>query len=228
MISIILFIITLDVMAIVLAKITYQTSQRSYEANEKLRQQYEINQELTKKLEYEANYDLLTQMYNRRGFNGYLKHLTTVSSNKRAITTVIIDIDYFKQYNDFYGHAKGDTVLKLVASAIIKVSDTFGFIPARWGGEEFIAVGQLDKEEDIYAFGQQLIEEVAQLKLSHIQSDIASNVTVSLGSATVCCEEDYTISASFELADQALYQAKGEGRNRHIHIAEKKEKNCIL
>ena len=216
-VSMILYIVTLDAMAIVLSQITYQTSKRSYEANEKLRQQYEINETLTKKLEYEASYDLLTQMYNRRGFHHYMERLKEISSKKTAITWVIIDIDYFKQYNDYYGHAKGDTVLKSVSSAIVKVSDECGLIPARWGGEEFIAVGQIGDEQEVHHFGQRVMEEVTSLNIPHVQSEIADCVTVSIGSAKVYCDEAFDMAISFELADQALYEAKQMGRNRHIH-----------
>lgn len=218
-----LFLISLDVMTIVLAMMTYQTSKRSYDANTKLRQQYEINEELTKKLQFEAHYDVLTHMFNRRGFNQYIEKMSQFKTSRHTVAMVLIDIDYFKQYNDFYGHAKGDIVIKQVATVIMKVADEYGFITARWGGEEFIAIAQCDNEEEVKAFCAQLMEEVNHLRLPHSQSDVADYLTISVGSTIIHCNAVDNMKLAFDRADEALYIAKRRGRHQHYHLAKQHE-----
>ncbi|MDC7124681.1 MAG: diguanylate cyclase [Spirochaetales bacterium] len=166
-----------------------------------------------KQLELLSNMDALTGVYNRRFFNEILEKDWSRSIRENApISLFIIDIDYFKKYNDTYGHTAGDKALKKVAQAasgtIKRNIDTF----ARYGGEEFSAILPGTECSAAVSLAEEMIEAVRILKIPHTAS--ATNfVTISLGCATYYNFKEYTVMDLVNTADSALYEAKESGRN---------------
>lgn len=176
-----------------------------------------INQDITdrKKIEEISITDALTKIYNRRYFNEiFPRILNGVRRNNDKICFLILDIDYFKQYNDTYGHQKGDEVLIKVASVIkhfARRADDYAF---RLGGEEFGIIFKAEDETKSISFANSLLKEIEELKIEHKGSKVSSVVTASLGLMCTC---PHNIKDEVELyreADKLLYTAKKEGRNR--------------
>ena len=163
--------------------------------------------------------DGLTGIANRRHFDEVLtKELKRAMRSGTSVSLVMCDIDFFKPYNDNYGHQAGDDCLKYVARTMAKVSKRPGDLVARYGGEEF---GVILPETDLA--GVQVIAEavraaVDQLNLSHNYSLATDHVTISCGVATVSpsIDDDITVMAKqlIKTADKGLYQAKDQGRNQ--------------
>jgi diguanylate cyclase (GGDEF)-like protein len=159
----------------------------------------------------------LTGLFNRRQFNHIFPlELTRAEREKKIFALMIIDVDYFKPYNDNYGHQQGDNVLQQVASALkdsLQRASDFAF---RIGGEEFGVVVTADNSEQAYAVAEKLRRAVEQLKLAHEHNPASNCVTVSIGLKTHDPGEDQPAETDmlYRLADDALYQAKENGRNQ--------------
>lgn len=174
--------------------------------------------ELQLQLEHQAYYDELTQIYNRRAFFQQCEHDYAIAAeDATAFTVILIDIDYFKEVNDTYGHLIGDEVIVHVVNAC-KMQLTDDVIFARYGGEEFaIALNGYSQLDGLvlanklctYVESQQCITEEGIL-----------NVTISLGVAEASHESVETLHQLLNKADQALYAAKKAGRNRTIAYEE--------
>lgn len=159
--------------------------------------------------------DGLTGLYNRRYFDDiFSKFINTAKRNNDRICLYMIDVDYFKHYNDTYGHQAGDTVLIRVAKTIqssLKRSDDFCF---RLGGEEFGVLVRVTDETTICDFGDQLRSMVEALKLLHMRNEVSEFVTISIGQY---CDQGSNIKSEAEFyksADDLLYKAKEAGRNQ--------------
>lgn len=166
-----------------------------------------------KELEKLANYDGLTQIFNRRGFDETLtRYWKQAEREKSELALILIDVDHFKLYNDHYGHLKGDDCLKEVASALESSLMRPIDLAARYGGEEFaILLPKTDKEGAQYV-ASRLLESVAKLQIPHEKSLSASTVSVSMGIS--CNRDSENIEALITHADEALYQSKEGGRNQ--------------
>lgn len=169
-------------------------------------------------LENQATVDGLTGCINRRGMESRLNHLFhqlkqgTLDAPER-LTLLLFDIDFFKQYNDTYGHPAGDECLKKISHAPLSMVQADTDFVARYGGEEFVIVLTDSSFNDALVFAERMRNRVEQLGLPHSGSRISQVVTISVG---VACS-DHSASNGAELlkqADEALYQAKGAGRNR--------------
>jgi diguanylate cyclase (GGDEF)-like protein len=125
---------------------------------------------------------------------------------------MLIDLDKFKTYNDTYGHLQGDIALQTVANAFNDVIKRRGDYVARWGGEEFIAVLPNTDTKGAYEIAEQLRKHVEEIKIPC--KDEFTNMTVSIGVNTLEPGQSATIAEFITGADQALYKAKDEGRNR--------------
>jgi diguanylate cyclase (GGDEF)-like protein/PAS domain S-box-containing protein len=174
-----------------------------------------------KKLEKTIYIDELTGIYNRRFFN--LKLSEECKSNgqtRKPLSLLAIDIDYFKKYNDTYGHQKGDEGLTLVAQALKSSIRETDFV-CRIGGEEFCVILPNTREEIAISIAEQLCKKVAGLKIIHRKSNINNYVTISIGVSTVLAEGFTQIDQNeiFSLADQALYKAKECGRNQVYNLS---------
>lgn len=170
-------------------------------------------QESNQKLQELATIDPLTQVYNRLYFDDFLDKSWRILSRDRApLSIILIDIDFFKQYNDTYGHQKGDECLVAVASALnqalVRSSDCF----ARYGGEEFIAVVCQNLPEAMEA-ANKLKDAVSSLQIPHEKSD-KGYVSISLGVSSVIPSQSHTPAQIINQADEALYKSKKNGRNQ--------------
>ncbi|MFJ5715110.1 diguanylate cyclase domain-containing protein [Neobacillus sp. NPDC093127] len=177
------------------------TEQKLQEANE-----------LLNRLSY---MDGLTGISNRRYFDETLANewINSISSNS-PITLIMFDIDYFKKYNDTYGHLTGDFCLQSIAGAIkSKISDNSDNTFCRYGGEEFALILPSTKTKDGMKVAQHIQETIQSLRIPHSSSEIADIVTLSIGLATIVPTSSATPQALIKMADSALYLSKSNGRN---------------
>ena len=171
-------------------------------------------EELNKKLSEAANMDGLTHIANRRSFDTrYQQEWSRHKRNNMSLSLVIIDIDFFKKYNDYYGHSVGDDCLIKVASAIKSAVKRPVDLAARYGGEEFVLLLPETPLEGALFVAQRTAEIIAELKLAHHESEVSDYVTISQGVASVVPDEDLDPVNLINLADKALYSAKESGRN---------------
>jgi diguanylate cyclase (GGDEF)-like protein len=160
--------------------------------------------------------DALTSLFNRRGFEEQLAACWSQARGEHlSLSLLLLDIDYFKRYNDHYGHPGGDQCLRRVAGAVRSALRFPDDIAARYGGEEFAVI--LPKTDEAMALGiaERVRQSVLSIDVLHERSEVAKIVTVSIGAATV--RPDNTRMTAEQLigaADQALYEAKQKGRNR--------------
>ncbi len=172
-------------------------------------------EELNRKLSEAANIDGLTQIANRRSFDTQLlKEWSRLKRSQNCLSLVLIDIDYFKKYNDHYGHSAGDDCLKQVASALKSAVLRPVDLAARYGGEEFVLLLPETPLEGALAVAQRAAAAVAELKRPHHKSEVSDYVTISQGAACIVPGEDLEPIALINLADKALYMSKEQGRNR--------------
>lgn len=161
--------------------------------------------------------DALTGIANRRKLDQYFQEkwymLATI---EEPISLILIDIDYFKLYNDHYGHLEGDVALQKVAQLIAKsiVKDT-GLV-ARYGGEEFAVVLPQYPIDAAFEMAQQIRSHIEQAAILHENSPIKEIISVSCGVASLIPTEDNHVTTLIEYADQALYDAKNHGRDRAV------------
>jgi diguanylate cyclase (GGDEF)-like protein len=180
------------------------------EANYKL-------QEANNKLELTSNIDSLTQIANRRCFNDYLLTLWKhYQREQKTISLILIDIDYFKLYNDVYGHQGGDDCLIRVAQAIAKVPQRGVDLVARYGGEEFAAILPNTSFEGALILAESIKQAITELAIPHQSSLVSDRVTLSMGVASLITTSELSSEDLIFCADQALYAAKNQGRNRAI------------
>jgi diguanylate cyclase (GGDEF)-like protein len=175
--------------------------------------------ELNQKLEKISNTDSLTNIMNRRGFEDYGKKLWLASRRKsHAMSVLMIDIDYFKKYNDNYGHQKGDESLREVARAISEALVRPLDVVARVGGEEFSVLLADTDEAGANVVAQRILASVQALELEHSVSPVSACMSVSVGVASVNDTKKYEMYELLGVADKALYQSKGNGRNTSSSI----------
>ncbi len=162
-----------------------------------------------------ATRDALTGISNRRFFDEYLgKEWKRAKRDKYPFSLVMIDLDFFKSYNDTYGHQKGDICLKKVASAIDEAMKRPADLAARYGGEEFALVLPETSSEGAKGLAEKLRKSIYDLNLEHKNNPIESRVTVSMGVATLKVDKNSNFNDLILKADKALYAAKNDGRNR--------------
>ena len=168
--------------------------------------------------------DALTGIANRRAFDDYYSQALNVASRQRwPLSVLLIDVDYFKQYNDNYGHSQGDICLKQVATLIKQQMPRKTDILARYGGEEFAVLLPDTDEQGAIKVAEHILDTFKTAQLPHDFSGVADHVTVSIG-ISVGQQQDGTINLpSVEAADRALYKAKRTGRNRWVNDAAENE-----
>lgn len=193
---------------------------RTETLNEKNRELERLTHELKEKneqLNVLANRDPLTDLYNRRQFFNLAEILFKNAERTRVpVTVIMIDIDYFKKFNDTYGHQVGDECLKKVALVINNFFKRENDITGRYGGEEFIGMLIDVDEENAIRIANELCNAVLQLALPNSNSDSNDYVTISVGLTTSIPDIDRELSYFIRLADKALYEAKLQGRNRVV------------
>ncbi|MBD2565466.1 diguanylate cyclase [Nostoc linckia FACHB-391] len=166
-------------------------------------------------LENIAMVDQLTQIANRRYFDRTLdctwQHLL---QKQGCLSILLCDIDYFKQYNDTYGHAAGDDCLRLVAQAFQQTVKRSTDLAARYGGEEFVVILPNTDSDGAFQVAQEIHQAIQQLNISHTASAVKPHITLSIGIATMIPTSDIVSLDLIKAADRALYQAKTQGRDR--------------
>ncbi len=169
------------------------------------------NQELEKM----ATHDALTNLYNRRYFDSHFERLVGFHSrHKLALSVCFIDVDYFKQYNDLYGHIAGDATLKKIANLLMTRFSRAEDVPARYGGDEFVVVSACESEANLAEqHFNQLRDGIQNLALPHEASACSEIVTISVGLYVGIPEMDSSPQTLLKRADRALYKAKKLGRN---------------
>ncbi len=173
-----------------------------------------------------AEVDSLTNLYNRRYFEMRLEN--TINHNKRVpvqVALCILDVDFFKKYNDHYGHYLGDMVLVQVAELLRKHVKRKTDYVVRLGGEEFAIVLEHINEEDAKRFFENIVKDFNTLQLTHEKSEVAGYLTVSMGMAML--RKDDKLENLYKRADFSLYAAKNQGRNRLVYLKEEEEKSEI-
>ncbi len=178
------------------------------------------NQELqfaNEQLETMTLEDSLTGLNNRRYFEMKLEsEWRRAVRDQSALSLMVIDIDYFKLYNDTYGHAEGDNCLKHVASVLKSTLHRPADLIARIGGEEFVVLLPGVVEEGATALAQQMQMQLKRAQLTHATSPLDDNVTISIGVVSVVPSDQVTPLGLFKAADKALYSAKARGRNQLV------------
>lgn len=166
-------------------------------------------------LQHLAAVDSLTQVANRRRFDEYLEQEWYRSARQgQPLSLILCDVDYFKQFNDCYGHPKGDDCLIQIAQTMSHVLKRSTDLIARYGGEEFGVILPNVFSEGAIAVAHMIQAAIQQLQIPHRESQISDVVTVSLGIATLIPLSDQSFNTLIGLADQALYEAKARGRDR--------------
>lgn len=159
--------------------------------------------------------DGLTQIPNRRKFDDYFELMWDFSLREnREVSVIMMDIDYFKLFNDTYGHQVGDECLKKIAKQLQKTITRKTDFVGRYGGEEFVCALPNTNLEDAFMVAEKMRQAIVELKIPHEGSKILNIVTISLGIATTTPQEGEKRSSIIEKADKALYHSKELGRNR--------------
>lgn len=172
-------------------------------------------------LESKVKIDGLTKLFNRSYFVNLVNNLHH-NHNVKKLGIILIDVDYFKQYNDCYGHPQGDKVLKSVAQCLDINSDSRIFV-ARYGGDEFICVCVNMDDDEIEYYLSKVKEDLNQMHIEHKTSKAADIVSISAGYANVKNDMYFQLDVAVNVADSALYQVKENGRN---HFSRFTQKNC--
>lgn len=165
-------------------------------------------------LEKLSMYDGLTNIKNRRYFDEtFEKTFSEIKRDKKSLAVLMIDIDFFKPYNDNYGHGQGDETLRKVAKALEKTIKRASDFVARYGGEEFVILLKDIKKDGVEAVANNLLNAVRELKITHEFSKIENYVTISIGASFYNSNSDITKLELLLKADETLYSVKNSGRN---------------
>lgn len=184
----------------------------------KLQQQLEkMNSELTRsndELQRLSTLDGLTGVANRRQFDKTLqREWQRATRTGSPMSLIFADIDFFKRYNDHYGHQVGDDCLQQVAAALQQTVHRPADLVSRYGGEEFVIVLPETADEGALAVAEKVLSRVASLRIPHAASPVADRLTISVGVATLNPGPEQPPEQLIADADQALYRAKARGRN---------------
>jgi len=192
-----------------LHQLTQELEQRVAERTQALEQAHAEMERL-------AMRDSLTQLFNRRYLDQALaREWGRARRHSEPLAALMFDVDFFKQYNDCYGHPMGDRCLQSIAALLCEHARRSADIVARYGGEEFFVIVQDDAEQAL-TLAEQLRAAVAALAIEHRDSTVAEHVTVSIGVATLTPDSTNQPEDLLSQADTGLYQAKQQGRNRVV------------
>lgn len=174
---------------------------------------YDYTANKLKELEFSEK-DELTNLYNRRKMNSYIEEeLLSGRDSIHSLGILMLDVDYFKKYNDTYGHMQGDSALQAIGTVLNDVSKEHSAFAARYGGEEFIVIIPNTNHEQVSRIALEIKQGIDKLKIPHKTSKISDVLTVSIG-------QHYSTGSQIDIyglikkADEALYEAKIRGRNQ--------------
>jgi diguanylate cyclase (GGDEF)-like protein len=171
--------------------------------------------DLNHRLEALSNTDGLLEIANRRHFDAKLdEEWRRAHRQQQPLSLLMIDVDYFKRYNDRYGHQAGDRCLQSVAMASLAALRRPGDLLARYGGEELAVILPNTEQNGAMLVAQAIQGGLAELRIPHSGSVVADHVTVSIGVATMVHDKQTHGAQLLAAADHGLYSAKEGGRNR--------------
>jgi len=166
-----------------------------------------------------ANIDPLTGLYNRRFMDSSMERVMGLLSRSDGLLSVLmLDIDFFKRYNDTYGHEAGDKCLQAVAHALSYSVSRVNDVVVRYGGEEFAIILPNTDSDGAHSFADKLLKNVNELNIPHEKNEAAPYVTVSIGVTTGKVEYTHDLNMYLKRADEALYMSKENGRNKHTFV----------
>ena len=216
-----------EVLARVENQLTLRRLQQQLQAqNEQLKKEIDhrvvaetLLQEANKKLEQLVNLDGLTQLANRRCFDEYLEQeWQRLGREQLPLSLIMCDIDFFKNYNDTYGHVAGDECLRKVSGVIKQSVRRPADLAARYGGEEFVLVLPNTDIEGAVSIAESIRHQLSDLAIPHEDSPVSQFVTLSLGVTCLTPKVDSNPSVLLTAADYALYRAKELGRDQTYQI----------
>ncbi len=176
-------------------------------------------------LEALSRTDPLTQLANRRHFDLYLQQVwQQAGRDRQPLSLILFDVDYFKSFNDTYGHQAGDACLAQIAQAA-QQSQRSQDLVARYGGEEFAVILPQTNETGARTVASQLCRRIDQLAIPHAGSQVSDRITISLGLSTLVPIPPFQLQDLILQADAALYEAKRQGRDRYIQYAVEESAN---
>ncbi|TEU30686.1 diguanylate cyclase [Alkanindiges illinoisensis] len=176
----------------------------------------------TQQLEVMSRQDALTGIANRRYLDEMLEEeWYRAMRHQTPLSMMMIDIDYFKAYNDSLGHLAGDQCLLKIAHAITKVATRSGELVARYGGEEFVILLPMTSQQHAIRQAERLLRAIKNLHIPHPASEISQHVTLSIGVVTYVPQMNEDVNDFLYCADHALYKAKNRGRDGYVfaHLA---------
>jgi len=174
---------------------------------------------VNKILRNQSNSDNLTGLYNRHYLNKKMDNLFIQNDIKsKLINLIMVDIDFFKEYNDTYGHVQGDKAIKSIGSKIQEISRRYEVRAYRYGGDEFLITDHKLNKQDLKKLGNEINEEIEKLKLENQKSPLSEYITVSVGITRVKLEKSCNQNKLIKKVDNALYESKRIGRNKVIFI----------
>ena len=190
---------------------------KEMEAEAALKQTEAALQKANQQLQQLATRDGLTRIANRRRLDAWIDtEWRRLTRKKEPLSVIMGDIDYFKRYNDTYGHQAGDDCLKRIAKTLSQTARRASDLVARYGGEEFIVALPNTDIAGAERVARDVQDRVARMRLAHADSPVGEYVTLSMGVATIIPDATRSPRALIEDADQALYTAKEKGRNRIV------------
>lgn len=201
-----------------LTYVIYSSESAHEDADAELKKVRKRELDMLENVKIQAITDGLTGMYNRRYFNEVVPKLLGIAQrDKSYVSLFILDVDYFKNYNDHYGHHKGDEVLRKIAQELINFiqrDDDFVF---RIGGEEFAGIVHARNQDESAKWISEINKKILELNITHDTTRLdIKKVSVSIGICTRLVTPETDITYFYKAADKALYQAKELGRNRTI------------
>ena len=192
-------------------------SQIRLRMTELLEQLYRELESAHQQLQHLASLDGLTQVANRRQFDAYLEtEWRRLTRDEKPLALIMCDVDYFKRYNDTYGHQAGDECLKKVAKAISRAAKRPADLTVRYGGEEFAVILPNTDASGAVHVAQLIRSGVSNCQIAHQGSAVSKYVTLSIGVACTVPTRDRSPNQLIAAADTVLYQAKQQGRDRLI------------
>ena len=205
-----IFVLNIFLIALVIRILQY---------NSKVRKFIDISRikALNEKLESLSITDELTKLNNRRSFLNYFNIIWKQSHRLQLpVNILMIDVDYFKKYNDSMGHLQGDRALIAIAQCMKNQIKRDTDFVARFGGEEFVCLLPYIEKGNAINFAKELVKSVENKKIYHPMSEISKYITISVGVASVIPDEKNSQTKLLDEADKALYEAKHSGRNRAV------------
>jgi diguanylate cyclase (GGDEF)-like protein len=201
-----------------LEQIQEQLKEANYNLELKVAERTAALEKGNRELRYLANLDGLTQVANRRCFDDVLQQQwLELSLAQEPLSLLLVDVDFFKPYNDVYGHLAGDECLRKIAQALQGAVKRPGDLVARYGGEEFAILLPRTPAVGAEKVALVILQDIMNLGIQHCKSLISDRVTVSIGISSIVPQPDISTETLVATADKALYRVKQAGRN-HYHL----------